>query len=93
MHALAPDATIDLVVASSDYFSDLFSAVYYAGHTLQPGGQHELGRAEFSYERKFDYIFENPGTVFIASSGDAGSGTQYPATSPNVVAVGGTSHC
>ncbi len=92
VHALAPDATIDLVVASSDYFSDLFNAAYYAGHTLQaPVVSMSWGGTEFSYEREFDYIFENPGTVFIASGGDAGSGTEYPATSPNVVAVGGTS--
>jgi hypothetical protein len=31
-----------------------------------------------------------PGVVYTASAGDTGSGTAYPAASPNVVAVGGT---
>ncbi len=92
VHALAPEATIDLVVASSDYFSDLFTAVQYAGQSLHAQVvSMSWGGTEFSYERYFGYIFENPGTVFVASGGDAGSGTEYPATSPDVVAVGGTS--
>jgi len=92
VHALAPDATIDLVVASSDYFSDLFTAVYYAGHSLHAQVvSMSWGGPEFSVEKYFDYIFESPGTVFIAATGDSGSGTEYPATSPHVVAAGGTS--
>jgi subtilase family serine protease len=35
-------------------------------------------------------VFVRPGVVFLASSGDA-PGTNYPSSSPNVVAVGGTS--
>ncbi|MFP3571220.1 peptidase S8/S53 subtilisin kexin sedolisin, partial [Paraburkholderia sp. SIMBA_030] len=31
-----------------------------------------------------------PGVTFVASSGDSGTGTEYPASSPYVVAVGGT---
>jgi subtilase family serine protease len=92
VHALAPEATIDLVVAPSDYFSDLFTAVQFAAQTVHAQVvSMSWGGTEFSYEKYYDYIFENPGTVFIASIGDAGSGTEYPAVSPNVVAVGGTS--
>ncbi len=92
VHALAPDATIDLVVSPSDYLSDLFTAVYYAGHTLHAQVvSMSWGGTEFSSEKYFDYIFESPGTVFLAATGDSGSGTEYPATSPDVVAVGGTS--
>ena len=35
--------------------------------------------------------FNHPGVVITVSSGDDGYGVEYPASSPNVVAVGGTS--
>jgi hypothetical protein len=34
--------------------------------------------------------FTNPGVTFVAASGDSGAGTIYPAASPYVLAVGGT---
>ncbi len=93
VHALAPGATIDLVIAPSNYFTDLFTAVQYAAQTLQARVvSMSWAGNEFSGEaHSFDKLLINPGTVFIAASGDSGSGAQYPAASPNVVAVGGTS--
>jgi hypothetical protein len=45
-----------------------------------------------SDEATYDRIFQQPGVTFLASTGDAGAGDpQYPAASPEVVAVGGTS--
>ncbi len=41
-------------------------------------------------ETSYDYHFANSNVVFLASSGDEGSGTEWPSTSPNVIAVGGT---
>ncbi len=93
VHALAPRATIDLVIAPTESFVDLFAAVQYAV-ALTPQPQvvsMSWGGDEFSDEANFDSVFQNTGTVFIASSGDSGSGVQYPAASPNVVAAGGTS--
>jgi hypothetical protein len=50
--------------------------------------------SEFSGERAFDSAFTTPsghqGVTFLASTGDHGSPGGYPAYSPNVVAVGGT---
>ncbi|HEY9074396.1 MAG TPA: S53 family peptidase [Desulfobaccales bacterium] len=92
-HALAPGATICLVVAADNTGSNLFGAVQYATSTL--GAQivsMSFGGAEFNGEDTLDGpYFSVPGTVFVASSGDNGSGASYPAASPNVVAVGGTS--
>ena len=92
MHALAPGATIDLVIAPSDNFSDLLTAVQYAAQTLNAQVvSMSWSGDEFSYETYYDQIFQGAGTVFIAATGDYGSGAVYPAASPSVVAVGGTS--
>ncbi len=93
VHALAPGAKIELVVAPTEYLSDLFTAVQYAA--ALPSQPHIVsmswGADEFASQSQFDKVFKNTGTVFIAASGDSGSGATYPASSRNVVAVGGTS--
>lgn len=48
------------------------------------------GGSEFSGETADDAHMTNPGTLYTASSGDSGHGAEYPAASPNVIAVGGT---
>ncbi|MFI5455600.1 MAG: hypothetical protein ACHRXM_09125 [Isosphaerales bacterium] len=97
-HALAPGAQIILVEASSQALSDLMAGVATAAS--QPGvsvvsmswGFAE-GQAVFaSDEATYDSTFNVPGVTFIASTGDYGAADpEYPAFSPNVVAVGGTS--
>ena len=49
-----------------------------------------FGGNEFSSETYYDYHFAVPGVTFTASSGDSGNGVEYPAVSPYVIAVGGT---
>jgi len=53
------------------------------------------GGGEFSGETTYDSVFTTPGghggVAFFASSGDTGAPVSYPAVSPNVVSVGGTS--
>ena len=51
------------------------------------------GQAVFaSDEATYDSVFNVPGVTFVASTGDYGAADpEYPAFSPNVVAVGGTS--
>jgi subtilase family serine protease len=45
-----------------------------------------------SDEATYDGVFNAPGVTFVASTGDYGAADpEYPAFSPNVVAVGGTS--
>jgi len=95
-HAIAPGASILLVEANSSSFSDLMAAVNYARN--QPGVvavSMSWGGGEFSGETTYDATFTTPaghgGVAFIASSGDSGAPVSYPAVSPNVVSVGGTS--
>jgi subtilase family serine protease len=97
-HVMAPGANILLVEAPSDNLSDLLSAVNYAAH--QPGVSvvsMSWGASEFASETSYDSTFTTPSghtpITFIAATGDIGSanGPEWPATSPNVLAVGGTS--
>lgn len=95
-HAIAPRATLLLVEAASASLSDLMSAVDYARH--YPGVSvvsMSWGAGEFPGENQLDGLFTTPaghtGVTFVAASGDTGGQTIYPSTSPNVVAVGGTS--
>jgi subtilase family serine protease len=49
------------------------------------------GGPEFSGMSIYDSHFNRPNVTFTASSGDNGAGVEWPAASPYVVAVGGTS--
>ena len=94
-HAIASGSKILLVEAASSSFNDLLAAVDYA--RSQPGVSAvsmSWGGAEFSGETSYDAHFTTPGghagVTFVASSGDNGAPPSYPAASPNVLAVGGT---
>ncbi len=90
-HAIAPGAKIVVVIAKSASISNLLGAVDYAVNNL---GAKQVsmswGAAEFSGETSYDSHFTKAGVSFFAASGDNGSGVIWPAASPNVVAVGGT---
>ena len=91
-HSMAPNAKIVLVEAASSNFFDLFSAVDVAA--ALPGVTQvsiSWGGSEFSFESGYDSHFSHQGVTFFASTGDVGGARNYPAMSPNVVAVGGTS--
>jgi subtilase family serine protease len=91
-HAIAPGANILLVEAKSSSFSDLLGAVDLAVNTYKAKVvSMSWGASDFSGENSYDYHFSRSGVVFVAASGDSGTGTIYPSTSPYVVAVGGTS--
>ncbi len=96
-HAIAPGANILVVEANSQSIQDLLAAVNTARST--PGVvavSMSWGFPETSNEISYDSHFTTPaghqGITFIASSGDSGSlaGASYPAASPNVLSVGGT---
>jgi subtilase family serine protease len=95
-HALAPKASILLVEASSDSTSELMSAVDYA--RKQAGVSvvsMSWGGSESSLLTKYDSYFTTPAghtpVTFVAAAGDSGSEAEWPASNPNVLAVGGTS--
>jgi subtilase family serine protease len=96
-HAVAPGTNILVVEAKSQNLQDLLSAVNTARYT--PGVvavSMRGGFGEMSNEASYDSYFTTPpghvGITFVASSGDSGSyaGASYPATSPNVLSIGGT---
>ena len=95
-HVVGAGANILLVEANSPSNSDLITAaVGYA--RSQPNVSvvtMSFGGDEFSGETSYDSLFTTPnghiGITFLASTGDNGEPAGYPAYSPNVVAVGGT---
>jgi uncharacterized repeat protein (TIGR01451 family) len=102
IHAMAPGAQIVLVEANSQSLDDLMSAVQTAASL--PGvsvvsmswgfteGQAALAADEAKYDSYLTTPAGHQGVTFVASTGDHGAADpEYPAFSPNVVAVGGTS--
>ena len=91
-HAIAPQAKILLVQARSPLLADLLAAVDYArGRSDVVAVSMSWGDDEYPLETAHDYrLTSTYGAVFFASSGDNGSGVMWPASSVNVVAVGGT---
>jgi len=96
-HAMAPGANIMLVEANSANDSDLLTAVNYArDYTGVSVVSMSWGGPDFSGQTSYDSDFTTPSghapVTFIAASGDVGStgGADWPADSPNVLGVGGT---
>jgi subtilase family serine protease len=94
-HAIAPKANILLIEAKSASLGDLLSAVDTARKTAGVSVvSMSWGAGEFSSESSYDFHFTTPtghgGVTFVAASGDDGAPGIWPATSPNVVSVGGT---
>lgn len=91
-HAIAPQAKILFVEAKSASGKDLLAAVDYARSRADVVAvSMSWGGGEYSSEGSFDSHFtSNHGVAFFASSGDSGAGVEWPAVSPNVIGVGGT---
>jgi subtilase family serine protease len=88
--AVCPNCRILLVEANSTSYSDLAVAEgYAAAHATVVSNS--WGSSEFSGEASWDGSFNHPGVPTTFSTGDGGYGVQYPAASPYVTAVGGTS--
>jgi subtilase family serine protease len=89
-HAIAPNATIILSVAASTSSTDLLKAVDAAVNAGATAVSMSWGGPEFSGMGNYDNHFNKPGVTFTASSGDNGAGVEWPAASPYVLSVGGT---
>jgi subtilase family serine protease len=89
-HAIAPQAHILLVEASSNTLSDLLAADDYAVSHGATVISNSWGGGESHSEAKiYDSHFTAKGVTFVFSAGDSGN-QSYPAESPYVLAVGGT---
>lgn len=93
-HAIAPQANIQVVLAKSSSLGNLLSAVQYATSHGASVVSMSWGGSEFSSEASYDSYFNVPKVTCVASAGDSGeanSGVEWPAASPYVVSIGGTS--
>ncbi|GGV22185.1 peptidase S8 [Streptomyces filipinensis] len=89
--AACPDCRILVVEDDSAFASDMFPGVDQAVAQGAKFISNSWVFPEASFEPDFDFHFSNnPGVVFAFASGDNGGVTQYPAASPYVTAVGGT---
>jgi subtilase family serine protease len=95
-HALATNASIILSVAKSASDSDLLAAIAAATNAGATVVSMSWGGTEWSGETAYDRYFQTPGVTYVASSGDSGElssqpEVEWPAVSPYVLGVGGTS--
>jgi subtilase family serine protease len=88
--AICPNCNILLVEANSSSLSNLAAAVNRAATMGVVAISNSYGGRETSTETSYDADYNHPGIAITASSGDGGFGAQYPAASPFVTAVGGT---
>ncbi len=89
-HGICPNCKILLVEASSASMSSLETAVNTAARLGATEISNSYGGSEFSGETG-DTAYDHPGIAVTVSSGDNGYGRfGFPAASPSVVAVGGT---
>ena len=88
--AMCPNCKLVLVEASSASFGNLATAVRRAaslsGVTVISNSYGGGENGSTTYEPSYN----QPGKAVTVSSGDSGYGVQFPASSPHVIAVGGT---
>ncbi len=91
-HAICQTCKIILFEANSATYNDLTAAVNTAASMNVTAISNSYGSSEWSGQTFYDAFYNHPGIAVTVSSGDSGyaAGAQYPASSPNVVAVGGT---
>jgi IPT/TIG domain len=89
--AICPNCHILLVEADSDAGADLGTAENEAAALHATAISNSYGGPEGSFETSYDHYYDHPGIAITAGSGDTGYGVNFPAVSPYVTAVGGTS--
>ncbi|HZU80520.1 MAG TPA: hypothetical protein VE991_11440 [Acidimicrobiales bacterium] len=88
--AMCPQCHILLVEANSPTIADLAAAENTAATLGATEISNEYGGSEAASDTTLDASYDHPGIAITASSGDSGYGVNYPASSPFVTAVGGT---
>ncbi|HEY6047937.1 MAG TPA: hypothetical protein VIV07_02710 [Sphingomicrobium sp.] len=87
--AMCPNCHILLVEANTASYQDLAAAVNYAAAHAN-AVSNSYGGSE-SGSNPYESAYIHNGIAITVSSGDSGYGVQFPASSPHVTAVGGTS--
>ncbi len=88
--AACPKCHILLVEAQGPYDEYLFPAVEEAAKKSATVISDSWDGFEFSEETSWDHYLKHPGIPVLFASGDNGYNIKYPASSPEVIAVGGT---
>jgi alpha-tubulin suppressor-like RCC1 family protein len=89
--ALCPSCHILLIEALNPALPNLAQAESEAVTLGANVISNSYGGSEGFNEASYDAHFDHPGVAITVASGDAGYYTEYPAVSPDVTAVGGTS--
>ncbi|RKR30206.1 LGFP repeat-containing protein [Arthrobacter oryzae] len=89
--AACPGCRILVVEANSDLLNDLGPSVNTAVSMGAVAVSNSYGAAESAGLNNFDPYYTHPGVAITVAAGDSGYGAEYPASSPVVTAVGGTS--
>jgi subtilase family serine protease len=90
--AVCPNCQILLVEADSNSIADLGAAVSEAVSLGARVVSNSYSGSEYSSETSDSLsYYDHPGVAVVASAGDSGYGVEFPAASPYVTAVGGTS--
>jgi len=87
--AMCPNCKILLVEGTSATFANLATAVNRAATMGAHVISNSYGGGE-SGSTSSESAYNHAGVAITASSGDAGFGVEFPASSPHVIAVGGT---
>jgi subtilase family serine protease len=90
VHAICQNCKIVLIEATNASLSNILAAVDRAVTLRVNVIVNSYGFLEFASETSYDSHFNKTGIAITASSGDSGYGTQWPAASQYVTAVGGT---
>jgi subtilase family serine protease len=88
--AICPLCHILLVEATSNANTNLYAAEDTAARLGATVISNSYGGSESSSDTASNAHFNHPGVAITVSSGDSGYGVEYPAASPYVTAVGGT---
>jgi DNA-binding beta-propeller fold protein YncE len=88
--AICPECKILLVEANDNFLVSLGQAVNTAVALGATEISNSYGAFEFESETEYDKYYNHPGIPITVSSGDGGYSREFPASSPYVIAVGGT---
>ena len=89
-HAIAPLARIVLIESADASLAGLSNAVAVANRFGAGAVSMSFGAGEGSWVTGSDGSFRGAGMSYLAATGDSGAAVAWPAASPFVMAVGGT---
>ncbi len=96
-YSINPYAEIRVILAASNKFSDIFSAINFANNRNNFSPQIDTDIMSMSFGildtgglSTLNSYFSNTKTIYVASSGDSKK-TSFPSSSTNVLSIGGTS--